>query len=301
MQATILQEVGNLRNTKVEIDPMKHHMQKLLGFVVTCLLALSPAVASDVGLESVTLEKAKLSLLDGGEGADGRLLAGLSMNLASGVKTYWRMPGDSGLPPIFDFSASRNVERVEIAWPVPSRLPDADGTILGYQDRVIFPLLVTPKDPKQPVSLTLTIDFGLCDTLCVPAKATLTRSLASGGAARSSIESFLARAPKKTGLNGTASPSVMTVEAKTKTPAALVLSVRSSSPLQDVIIEGPETWYFGQPTITRGEDGVYRVMAHVEQKPSSATFGGLDLTITAIAEDGATETGLALDATGSIQ
>lgn len=276
-------------------------MHKLIGLILLASALCFPARAAEIGAETVTLDKAKLSLLDGGEGADGQILAGLSINLAEGVKTYWRMPGDSGLPPIFDFSASRNVERVEIAWPIPSRLKDADGTILGYQDRVIFPLLVTPKDPKQPVSLTLTIDFGLCDTLCVPAKATLTGSLASGGAARSSIESYLARAPKKTSFNGTASPSVIAVEAKAKTPAALVLSVRSSSPLRDVIIEGPETWYFGQPSITRSEDGLYRVTVHVEQKPSSATFGGLNLTITAIAEDGATETALTLDATGSIQ
>lgn len=280
---------------------MTHAMHKLIGLIILTSTLSGPLKAAELGQEIVTLDKAKLSLLDGGESANGQLLAGLAINLADGVKTYWRMPGDSGLPPIFDFSASRNVERVDIAWPAPSRLKDADGTILGYQNQVIFPLLVKPKDPKQPVSLTLTLDFGLCDTLCVPAKATLTRSLASGGAARSSIESYLARAPKKTSFNSDASPSVVTVEAKAKTPLALVLSLRSSSPLQDVIIEGPETWYFGQPAIARLEDGLYRVTAHVEQKPSSATFGGLNLIVTAIAEDGATETPVTLDASGSIR
>lgn len=280
---------------------MKHIIQKLTGLFLLALVLVMPASATEIGAETVALEKAKLSLLDGGEGINGELLAGLSINLAEGVKTYWRMPGDSGLPPIFDFSASRNVERVEIAWPVPSRLKDADGTILGYEERVIFPLIITPIDRKQPVLLTLTLDFGLCDTLCLPAKATLSRSLASGGAARSSIESFLARVPKKTKFNGDILPSVIALEAKAKTPAALVLSVRSTSPLRDVIIEGPDTWYFGQPTITQSGDGVYLVTAQVEQKPSSATLAGLPLTITAIAEGSSSETVVTLDQSGSVR
>lgn len=280
---------------------MKHRTQILLGVMAICLLAIAPAEASDAGSESVTLEKAKLSLLDGGEGEDGRLLAGLSINLARGVKTYWRMPGDSGLPPIFDFSASRNVKSVAIEWPLPTRIADPSGTILGYEERVIFPLRVTAENPKAPVSLTVTLDFGLCDVLCLPAKATLTRELASGGAARASIESFLARVPAKIALNAATLPSLASVESKAKTAPALVLSFRSEAALQDVFVEGPDSWYFGQPLITAVGDGTYRATLPVEQKPASARFGGLALTVTAVGENGATETSVTLDAEGSIR
>jgi DsbC/DsbD-like thiol-disulfide interchange protein len=271
-----------------------------IGFWVGGLLCNCSSAAEPIR-ESVKLEKATLALLDGGGGANGEILAGLSISLADHVRTYWRTPGESGLPPFFDFSASRNVDHVDIEWPTPSRMTEADSIIFGYENDVIIPLRVTPKDATRPVSLTLTIDFGLCDTLCTPAKAVLTRELGSGGAARSSIESFLARVPKQVAIKSDDSPAVIAIETHGGPPASLVVSIRSKSSLHDVIIEGPDAWYFGQGVQTKLDGESYRVMIPVEQKPSSGTFAGLKLVVTAISEDGATETHLALDAAGSIR
>src|SRR3981081_41605 len=45
------------------------------------------------------------------------LLGGIAFQLQPGWKTYWRTPGDSGVPPRFDFSQSENIETVTILWP----------------------------------------------------------------------------------------------------------------------------------------------------------------------------------------
>jgi DsbC/DsbD-like thiol-disulfide interchange protein len=282
-----------------------NHIVRLFILLNVALFPLcAPAQSEELAAQRVKLEKASLELLDGGRRTDATYLAGISIVLNDGVKTYWRMPGDSGLPPVFDFSASRNVGHVDIAWPAPQRLSEADGVILGFKDRVIFPLIVTPRDPAQAVILQVAIDFGLCDTLCLPAKAALSRDLKNPSAeasARADIETFLARVPHQANLKDAVSPSVVAVE-PTNTPAlALAISIRSATPLKDLIIEGPDGWYFGVGTITPAENGLYRVVAPIEQKPSSGKLGGLSLTLTAISAGSATETRLTLDASGAIR
>src|SRR6201997_1530534 len=47
------------------------------------------------------------------------LLGGVAFQLKPGWHTYWRTPGDSGVPPRIDFSKSENIEAVTILWPAP--------------------------------------------------------------------------------------------------------------------------------------------------------------------------------------
>src|ERR1700712_883839 len=61
------------------------------------------------------------------------MLGGIAFQLQPGWHTYWRNPGDSGVPPRFDFSKSDNVEAVTILWPAPKKFDDgAGGQSLGY-------------------------------------------------------------------------------------------------------------------------------------------------------------------------
>lgn len=55
------------------------------------------------------------------------LLGGIAIQLQPGWHTYWRTPGDSGVPPRFDFSKSDNVEAVTVLWPAPRKFEDGAG------------------------------------------------------------------------------------------------------------------------------------------------------------------------------
>src|SRR5256885_17253989 len=62
------------------------------------------------------------------------LLGGIAFQLQPGWHTYWRNPGDSGVPPRFDFSKSDNVEAVTVLWPAPTKFDDgAGGNWLGLR------------------------------------------------------------------------------------------------------------------------------------------------------------------------
>ena len=100
------------------------------------------------------------------------LLGGIAFQLQPGWKTYWRSPGDSGVPPRFDFSKSDNVEAVTILWPAPTAFEDgAGGTSLGYKSHVVLPLRIVAKNADKPVTLRADISYAVCEKLCVPAEA----------------------------------------------------------------------------------------------------------------------------------
>src|SRR5271166_4005677 len=108
--------------------------------------------------------------------AAGGDLAGFEIRLKPGAITYWRDPGDSGLPPTFDFAGSDNVEAAEPLFPAPKRIKEADGgQAFGYDGGVIFPLRVHPRDAAKPVTLKLNADFAVCEKVCLPLLLRLTR------------------------------------------------------------------------------------------------------------------------------
>ncbi|WOI55469.1 protein-disulfide reductase DsbD domain-containing protein [Palleronia sp. LCG004] len=119
---------------------------------------------------------ADVSLLEGWrEGAVH--IAAIDIALEPGWKTYWRAPGATGIPPQFDWSGSRNVADLKIAWPVPHAFSQNGVTSIGYAEGVVLPLIVTPRDPARSVDLRLTLSIGVCREICVPVTAHVTGSL----------------------------------------------------------------------------------------------------------------------------
>src|SRR5215468_10093611 len=100
------------------------------------------------------------------------LLGGVGFLLQPGWKTYWRTPGDSGVPPRFDFSKSDNVEAVTVLWPAPHRFDDgAGGVSLGYHDQVVLPLRIVARNADKPVTLRAAINYAVCEKICIPVDA----------------------------------------------------------------------------------------------------------------------------------
>src|SRR6195952_1212340 len=100
------------------------------------------------------------------------LLGGIAFQLEPGWKTYWRTPGDSGVPPRFDFSKSENIEAVTILWPAPTSFDDgAGGHSLGYHDQLVLPLRIVAKNADKPVTLRAEINYAVCEKICIPVEA----------------------------------------------------------------------------------------------------------------------------------
>ncbi len=148
------------------------------------------------GAEAV-FDHSVVRLVDGGV-VDGRKLAGVDVRLGEGWKTYWKVPGDSGTPPVFDWSKSKNLKRATVLWPAPARYADPEtGETIGYKERVVFPVVVEPEDPASPVVLHLVMDYALCNEMCIPARAEVERVLmpAGGGEDAELVRRWLKRVP----------------------------------------------------------------------------------------------------------
>src|SRR5688572_3192220 len=135
-------------------------MLKHSAFIFFCILGCVSASAGAVDQSAARLFQARSQ--------DGTWTAGLEITLAGGWKTYWRLPGESGVPPQFDWSRSTNLAAVTVGWPAPRRFHDAAGETIGYRDRVVLPLRVAPVDPQKPVGLALSLFYAVCKDICVP-------------------------------------------------------------------------------------------------------------------------------------
>jgi DsbC/DsbD-like thiol-disulfide interchange protein len=220
--------------------------------------------------------------LIGGETAEGTWRAGLDITLDKGWKTYWRVPGDAGVPPQFDWSRSRNVKSVTVLWPAPKRFVDHSGETIGYKDRVVFPLDVVAEDKGQTIDLALDAFLGVCEIVCIPVKLdiSLVQSAASAGDA-SLIAAFAARVPQKVDAQSpfhVAGTALVQVDGKFD--LALRLAGRAPDKDLDIFVEGDDFAYFREPRPT-GEKGLVHLRIDGLKDPARLKGRRLTLTMTA--------------------
>lgn len=214
---------------------------------------------------------------------------GLEFELQPGWKIYWRTPGDAGLPPLPDWSESENVAAVTMDWPVPARFEIFDIGTLGYEDRVVFPLTVTPETPGAAISLRGGIDYLACSDICIPGRAALSLDLpagiAGGGAHAHLIDRYAASVPVTDPMLAGLSVTAAAVRSDAERGLLVDIAVRAeggalSAP--DVFVEGPGGAYFDMPTTMVSADGraaVLTVVAPSHLEMASLTGNGLTVTV----------------------
>lgn len=135
------------------------------------------------------------TILPGWRAGDGNHMAALHLALAPHWKTYWRSPGEAGIPPIFNWSGSENLASVKIHWPRPTVFQLNGMQTIGYLKDLVLPLEVTAIDPGKPIHLRATVDLGVCNEVCMPAALNLTADLPAPGAPDAAINSALNARP----------------------------------------------------------------------------------------------------------
>jgi DsbC/DsbD-like thiol-disulfide interchange protein len=266
--------------------------------------AAAQAAAEDASAWSGAAQS-RMRIVSGGASPDraGVLRAGVEIRLSPGYKTYWRSPGDSGVPPQFNWSGSQNLASVEVRWPAPLRFADGAGSSIGYAEEIIFPLLVTAADPGRPVLLKLALDYAVCEKLCIPAQGAANLQIGPDRTRQiARIAAFDARVPRRIAQGelqgGVGLTSATTVRDGKGRILRLALAAPDGLPVEDVFVEGPDMWLFGKPTLTRAGDGAWKAEMPLIDRPATAS-GKTDLLITLVAGPSgaliATETALALD------
>lgn len=243
------------------------------------LLALAAGAArAEVPADLVTLD-----VLPGWRTADGTHMAGVRLRLAPGWKTYWRAPGEAGIPPAFHWDGSVNVAAAALHWPVPHVFHQSGYQSIGYAEEVVIPVEVTAASPGQPAHIAGVVEIGVCHDICVPVTLSFAADLPQGEGHRdAAIVAALVDRPMTAEEAGLRTIGC----AMTEVGGTLVLTARMELPAtgaaEVVVFESadPALW-IAEPVVQR-EGGVLTATAELHPPPGEPVAldrAGLRITV----------------------
>lgn len=131
------------------------------------LVALSPFPA-DAGISDWSVSEGGRMRIAALEEGAGKVTAVLEIEPEIGWKTYWRHPGDAGMPPQIDLSGAENLRLVSVRYPAPETGRDEGGLFIGYHRPVSLVLELAKPDPVARAVLKANVMVGLCKEICLP-------------------------------------------------------------------------------------------------------------------------------------
>ena len=218
---------------------------------------------------------------------DGTYVAGIDISMAAGSHTYWKQPGDAGVPPVFSFNGSENVAKADVLFPAPSRI-SADGLeSFGYENHVVFPIRVKPANAGKPAVLHVDVAYAVCNKICIPAHgdAMLKLDPQGGGADATLVDSALMKVPHSVSPAEKADLAIAPDKGATK--PTWTLTWTGANPLDDIFADAPEGFYFD--TRKRGKGSWSLVASQSLAQPKGVTVpvaliltrkGGANLVVT---------------------
>jgi DsbC/DsbD-like thiol-disulfide interchange protein len=247
--------------------------------LLACLAMPAEALAARSDWASAEQSQLRLLLSDA---EDGHIAGGIEILLEPGWYTYWRNPGDAGVPPLFDFAGSDNVAAVEVLYPAPERQDDGTSVSLVYRDEVVLPLAVTPAIPGQSITLRVDARFGVCRNVCIPtgtsSAVTLLPAAEPDPLADARLERYRMRVPKA------AEPGRFDVETVTLEGETLLIDVRApDSSYLDLFADPPANWYVGQPSLVSRAAGVSHYRLELGGRPDGMPIEGQRFRFVAVA------------------
>lgn len=255
----------------------------IVAFAQPALAATGDWVASD---------NARVRLIAAGVDKAGHLSAGLEIELAPGWKTYWRTPGDAGIAPLIDFSASRNIGPVDVAFPVPERHDDGYSVTNTYEGTIVLPVSATLADPAGGTDLALKLDIGVCSDVCVPAHFEVALSVPAGAGDPDAADVISAA---RKALPGQPEPGVFAVETvkrdggTEKRPSFTMTAAVPDAEKAEVFVEGAADWYSDIPEFVSAEGGRASYRFTFDTLGSKTPLAGAKVRVTIVSAGRAIE------------
>jgi DsbC/DsbD-like thiol-disulfide interchange protein len=261
-----------------------------------CIVSPRTAFAVTAGESAwVPSNDSKVRLISGTPDIGGKptLAMGVQLRMDPGWKTYWRNPGDSGVPPSFDFKGSKNLKQAELLYPAPHRIGDANGTAIGYDDEVIFPVKITPEHENEPVEIKLAFEYGLCKDLCIPNDVDLELTIRpdQGKGDAMLLETALALTPKEAAPGLLPAVEKITADLDAPKPEITIDAVFPQGARgSDLFINGEETYVPLPKPEGPLTDGKQRFIVSFGSASEAAALKGKTVTLTLVSDLGSTET-----------
>jgi len=250
--------------------------------VLVTALSAGPALASST--QWVEAQGGKVRLVTTGEpDAQGRLEGILDIHLDKGWKTYWRDPGDAGVPPSLEVTGSTNVTGAQLNFPAPQRHDDDFATWAGYNHSVALPIVFHVGNPGKPVKINAEIFLGICESICIPVHARLVLDPASNP------DDSADAAAVTTALKALPMPARPGFDVDVVSSDENALLVQATLPAgtaaADFFIAGGDGYSFATPKKIE-KDGKTQFSVEVLDRPTARPVGG-GLPYTLVTDKGA--------------
>jgi DsbC/DsbD-like thiol-disulfide interchange protein len=214
------------------------------------LFALFAQTAAAQDLDDI----ARVEVIPGWRANADTHVAGLRITLAPGWKTYWRTPGDAGIPPQFTFGGSDNLENAQFLWPVPVVFHENGMRSIGYKDGVVIPVSITPSLPNMPIAFSGDMVIGVCDDVCVPVQLQFDAVLPADGTRDGAIVASLIDRPASADEAGVTQSTCRVEPIENGLQLTATLNVPNLSGSEEIIIEtgDPMVWV-SEPDVQIGD------------------------------------------------
>ncbi|MFN3207845.1 MAG: protein-disulfide reductase DsbD domain-containing protein [Roseovarius sp.] len=253
-------------------------MKRIVTFLKAALLALcaAPAWAQN------TADMVRVEVLPGWRAADGSHYAALRLDLAPGWKTYWRSPGEAGVPPQFSWRGSQNLRGVQVIWPSPKPVPQFGYMTIGYDRDVVVPLKVRTRTSGD-VELQGQLEIGVCKDICVPVSVDVAQRLASGVTAPDpAIVAALTERPYAASEAGVTGVACRLSPVRDGVELTATISMPRLGGKEVAVVESgdPKVWVSSPATTRQGGQIVARtVLQHVDGRSFAVDRNGLRFTV----------------------
>lgn len=229
-------------------------MKPLLELALSTCLALATPVIALAG--DPLDELVQVEVLDGGVTPDGTHLSALRLTLQDGWKTYWRSPGEAGIPPQFSWNGSRNVGDLRITWPTPQVFDTNGYQTIGYVEQLVLPLEITPRTAGQPVRIRGRVDLGLCKDVCIPGEVEFDHQLDIQADRNPAIAAAMAQRPYSAKEAGVTSATCRIKPTKDGLQVEAHIALPATGGTEVAIIESGSPRFWATETVTRRQNDV---------------------------------------------
>lgn len=207
----------------------------------------------------------------------------IDVELQPGWVTYWRNPGESGIPPDFNFSKSSGVAVSQPDFPIPVSKKSFGIVSMVYQNHVAFPFKASPLTSPLSGKLQLDLLMGVCDEICIPAMATLTQDLSKLNRSDLPSSSLIELAKQTIPVENGDDPALPQIlSARTITDSAVLIEARLSRTANklELFAEGQDNWFFYPAKLLDQKENLARFELSLSDLPKDADITKSPLRLT---------------------
>ena len=262
-------------------------MTRLNMILRTTCLALGLATPAAAGPFD---DLADIEVIPGWQTPEGTHMAAIRVTLRPGWKTYWRAPGDAGIPAHFSWAGSENITAAQYHWPTPTVFSHHGTRSIGYRDSLILPIELSQADPDAPTQMAGEVTIGVCEEICVPVSLPFAALLPAEGRRDGAIMASLLNQPLSADEASVSSATCAITPAEDGLTLTTTLTMPSAGQDEEVVIEAgdPAVWV-SEPDISRSGDQLQATVDMIHASSDSFALDRSAIRITVLGSDHAVD------------